>query len=491
MAEIRGYTLQSAMTHLRDMGRLDGFHIHQGGRWQTGRLDESTWPKLGFQGAGLDSRTIREGELYVGLLGEHVDGRNYVGSALRAGAAVALTRPWDGDGADPVLSGDPGHDAVVILCLDPEAALQELARSWRRVTSVRLAAVTGTNGKTTTKDFLATLCAAVAPTHATVGNFNNDLGLPLTLLGLRRDHDLAVVELGASYAGDIDRLAALASPQVGVITNASEAHLAGFGSLAEIVRTKGELLDHLPTDGAAILNADSPGYDEWCERAPCQVISFGAEAGDHRWQWRAEDGSGQLVMDGREIPVPLPGRYNGANLAAAMLAAEYLVGRELDAADAMSHYLGSPHRSRRLVVNGLTVLDDTYNANPASMISAAHATRDLPGTGRVIAVLGAMAELGPRSDDLHVDTGRGLHEAGIDLLLAVGPAAAGLAQGFSAVGGEALTCADQIAAATELASLVTDGDRILFKGSRSSAMELALDAFMSRMDPDLSQLERS
>ncbi len=490
MADSRGYTMHEAIADLQKVDLFDTCHLHLDGRWRSARDVSPPWPDLVFQDAGIDSRTISAGELYVGLPGENTDGRHYVGSALRAGATIALTRSWEEGGADPLLSGDPGHDAAVLLSPDPAAALSVLARCWRKRMPVRIAAITGTNGKTTTKDFLAALCGAAAPTHATAGNFNNDLGLPLTLLGLRRDHDLAVVEMGASGAGDIDRLATLASPQAGVITNASEAHLAGFGSLAEIVRTKGELLDHLPANGAAILNADSPGYDEWRDRTPCPVISFGVEAGDHRWHWQAADGGGRLTLDGREIPVPLPGRYNGANMAAALLTAEFLIGRTLDVADAMSHYAGSPQRSRCLHVQGLILLDDTYNANPASMLTAAGATADLPGTGRVIAVLGAMAELGPRSEDLHTDTGYRLREAGVDILLAVGPGAAALATGFVSAGGTSLTCDDAIAAATDLADLVNPGDRILFKGSRSSAVERVLDAFRARMDPDLSQFER-
>jgi UDP-N-acetylmuramoyl-tripeptide--D-alanyl-D-alanine ligase len=490
MAEPRGYSLRDAIADLQQVDLFDTCHLNLDGRWRSARDAGPPWPDLAFQDARLDSRTITGGELYVGLPGENTDGRHYVGPALRAGATIALTRSWREGGADPLLSGDPRHDAAVLLSHDPAAALSVLARCWRDRMPARIAAVTGTNGKTTTKDLLAALCGAAAPTHATAGNFNNDLGLPLTLLGLRPDHDLAIVEMGASGAGDIDRLAALASPQVGVITNASEAHLAGFGSLAEIVRTKGELLDHLPADGAAVLNADSPGFAEWRDRASCPVISFGTDGGDHRWSWRAADRGGVLIIDGREIPAPLPGRHNGANLAAALLAAEFMVGRTLDAAAAMSHYSGSPHRSRCLRVKGLILFDDTYNANPASMLTAARATVDLPGTGRVIAVLGAMAELGPRSDALHDETGRDLRAAGVDRLLAVGPTAAALAAGFAAAGGEASVCDGHIDAATELAALANEGDRILFKGSRSAAMERVLDAFLARVDPDLSQLER-
>ena len=489
MAEPHGYALHAAAADLEREGLLRACHLHLDGRWRQGRPGGDERPELVFNGASLDSRTIALGELFVGLPGARADGRDYVGQALRAGAAVALTRIWEGGGADPLLSGDPGHDAAILLSPDPAAALTALARCWRGRMTAKVAAVTGTNGKTTTKDLLAALCGAAAPTHATAGNYNNDLGLPLTLLGLRRDHDLAVVELGASRAGDIDRLAALATPLVGVITNASEAHLASFGSLAEIVRTKGELLDHLPDTGAAVLNADSPGYDAWRARAACTVISFGRAAGDHRWSWRPVDGGGGLTLDGREIPVPLPGRHNGANLAAAVLAAEFLVGKELDVAAGLAHYAASPHRSRCLRRGGVTVLDDTYNANPDSMLTAAATAVQLPGEGRVIAVLGSMAELGPRSAELHAATGRDLRDAGVDLLLAVGEHAAPLARGFIAAGGTAVLCGDHLTAARELAALVRTGDRVLFKGSRSSAMEMALDAFLKRLDPDLGDLE--
>lgn len=490
MAERPDYRLAEAVADLVAAGRLAAVHLFRDGRWRATLPPAADWPDLGFLGAGLDSRALAPGQLHVALKGERVDGRDYVGSALRAGATVALTRPWSTDGADPLLSGDPGHDAAVLLCPDPEAALHELARRWRARRDVRLAAVTGTNGKTTTKDLLAALCAHAAPTHATAGNLNNDLGLPLTLLGLRRDHVLAVVEMGASGPGDIDRLAALASPQVGVIINASEAHLAGFGSLEGIVRTKGELLDHLPPDGAAVLNADSPGFDAWRDRAPCPVVSFGVETGEHRWDWRPGPAGGVLTLDGREIEVPLPGRHNGANLAAALLAAEILVGRELEAAAALSHYTGSPHRSRLLDAGGMRLLDDTYNANPESLRTAARAVAELPGEGRVIAVLGAMAELGARSDALHEETGRALRAAGIDLLLAVGAGAMGLVVGFVAAGGQALHCADPVSAAKELVDLARPGDRVLFKGSRSAGMERALEAFLDRIDPDLGRLER-
>jgi UDP-N-acetylmuramoyl-tripeptide--D-alanyl-D-alanine ligase len=482
MAPERGYALRRAGADLADAGLWDGAGVALGDGW-TFAADPALLPASDFLGATIDSRVARPGQLFVGLAGERTDGRRHVPDALRAGVATALTRRWDGESPDPLFAGPAPAGAVVLLSRDPAAALTVLARRWRAVCPARLAAVTGTNGKTTTKDLLAALAGAVARVHATPGNLNNDLGLPLTLLGLRRDHDVAVVEMGASRAGDIDRLAALASPQVGVITNASGAHLEGFGSLAEIVNTKGALLDHLPPGGVAVLNADSPGFDAWRERSPCPVISWGRAAGDHRWSWRADSvgGGGVVTLDGRELALPLPGEHNGANLVAAWLAARALTGREPEAANALAGFVASPHRSRVIAAGGLWLLDDCYNANPASMLGAAAALAGLPGGGRRLAVLGAMAELGTGAAELHRDTGRRLRAAGLDALWAVGGAAAALADGFREAGGDAVLCADAAAAAAALASAVRPGDRVLFKGSRSAAVERALDAFLAHL----------
>jgi UDP-N-acetylmuramoyl-tripeptide--D-alanyl-D-alanine ligase len=259
--------------------------------------------------------------------------------------------------------------------------------------------------------------------------------------------------------GEIARLAPLAAPRVGVITNASPAHLAGFGSLEAIVRAKGELLDVLPPDGTAVLNADSAGFADWARRAPCAVVAHGEGAGDHRWRWTAagDPQRGFLTLDGESWDVPLPGRHNGANLAAALLAAR-AAGLEAAAIRVgLAGFRPSPHRSHLEMVGGVRLLDDCYNANPESVVSAARSVVELGGGGRAIAVLGPMAELGERSAELHRETGRRLAAVGLDQLVAVGAAAAELAAGCRAGGRAALG--------------PRAGDRVLVKGSRSAAME--------------------
>lgn len=483
----RRYTLAAATADLREAGLLAGWLESRGGRW-TRRAPDAPEPAGAFLGAGLDSRDLTPGALFVGLAGEHVDGRGFVGPALRAGAGAALTRSRGEPGPDPLLSSDPGREAVILLSDDPQRALTVLADRWRTRLGTPAVAVTGSNGKTTTKDLLACLLGADGPTHATSGNFNNELGLPITLLGLRESHRWTVLELGASAPGDIDRLAALARPRVGVITNAADAHLAGFGGLEGVIATKGELLDHLPADGAAVLDRDGTAFAAWRERAPCPVLDWGLSPGARRWSWRPDPLGGAVTLDGETWVLPLPGRHNGANLAAAVVAARALAGAGLDIGAALVQFRASPHRSRLLDAGGVTVLDDTYNANPGSMAAAARALAELPGDGRLLAVLGAMAELGPRSDALHHETGAALREAGLHLVWAVGEAARPLAAGFGAAG---RTVPDLDAALTAVLAEVRPGDRLLVKGSRSAGMERFVTRFLAHRDPDLSNLEPS
>ncbi len=476
MAEA-GFPLREAVAALAEAGLLADLLLPDSDGWRRGTADELP-PGAAFLGATLDSRAVAAGQLFVALPGERTDGRRYLGAALAAGAAAVLAPP--GEPLDAALRAAPSSGGPILVASDGVAALQRLAAGWRRRCPVPLLAITGTNGKTTTKDLAAALLRPRGAVLATPGNRNNDLGLPLTLLALRRDHRTAVVEMGASRAGEIARLAALATPQVGVITNVAPAHLEGFGSQAEIIAAKGELLDALPPDGTAVLNADSPGFAAWRERARCRIVSFGRTAGDHRWDWSPADGGrrGDLLLDGRRYPVPLPGPHNGANLAAALLAVRALAGEPSDVAAALDGFVPSAHRSRLLRAGGITLLDDSYNANPQSILAAARSLLQLPG-GRSWVVLGVMAELGERSRELHVQTGRRLRELGVDRLVAVGEAAP-LAEGFRDVGGgEAAVVPDHAAAAAWLLERLERGDRVLVKGSRSAATERIVDRLVA------------
>jgi UDP-N-acetylmuramoyl-tripeptide--D-alanyl-D-alanine ligase len=427
----------------------------------------------GFAGAGLDSRSLEPGQLFVALPGAKVDGRSFIPQVLSAGHWI-LADGADLEAVGGVFAGEPWPAGTgVLLTRRPTAALACLAKAWRRRLDVMVAGVTGTNGKTTTKDLLAAMLRGAGPTLATAGNFNNQLGLPLTLLGLNSTHRFAVVEMGASAVGDIAQLAPLAAPQTGIITNAAPAHLARFGSLEDIIRGKGELLDALPADGCAILNADSPGFAAWQKRARCPVVSFGRSGADQVWRWLPPDAAAgpRVEVDGRTWPVPLPGEHNGANLCAALLAARSFGLTAAAITAGLTGFSGSAHRGVLLEIGGRQILDDSYNANPVSMVTAGQALGRLPGAGRCVAVLGAMAELGPASAAIHEKTGRQLADGPVDLLIVVGKKARPLGEGFDAAGG-VVHYGEDLKEAAALAALYTRaGDRLLVKGSRSEAME--------------------
>jgi len=466
-----GYSLACALADLTAAGLAVTAHRRDAGGW---RVVASSALDGQFRGAVLDSREAGPGRLFVALAGQQVHGREFVGQALLAGAHVLSDAP-------PPADVDPG-DRVVLTVADPQAALEILAGCWRARLPVRIAAVTGSNGKTTTKDLLAAALSAAGPSYATRGNLNSAQGVPVSLLDLRPEHRLAVIEMGASAVGHIAARARVAAPEVGIITNAANAHLAEFGDLGRIIAGKGELVEALPSHGRAILNTDSPGFAQWSARATCPVVSWGMSAGSHRWSWRPGDAAapGLLSLDGQQWPVPLPGRHNAANLVAAILGARALgVGDDQIRAGLRDGFRPSPHRAHLRSLAGRLVLDDAYNANPAGMLAAATMLTELPG-GAALAVLGHMAELGPESDRLHRECGAALAGLGLDRLLVVGEAARPLAEGHAAAGGAVESCVDHATAASRLADLCRPGDRVLVKGSRSAAMERVIAALQER-----------
>lgn len=477
MATEHGFLIHKAITALIQKDLLHSVLLPENGQLVAQDLTNviSKLSSEFFLGAGLDSRSLPDNSLFVALDGENVDGRNYASSPLGKGHWV-LTRALANGKVDPLLQVLAGSGSGVLLSHDPEKALAQLAATWRQSLTLKIVAITGTNGKTTTKDLVGAMLSGAGKTQATAGNLNNHLGLPLTLLNLDQDTRYGVIEMGASAVGEIRFLASLTAPNVGIITNASPAHLAQFGSLENIIEGKGELLEALPPDGVAILNTDSPGFSDWQKRAVCPVVSWGLAHGDHTWTFSPADSEIEehLVLDGESWSVPLPGHHNAANLCAAILAC-----RAVGVADdvmriALSSFEGSDHRGKVILWSGRTVLDDSYNANPASMLAAVQTLVALPGSGRSVAVLGAMAELGPDSHSIHKITGQDLIREKLDFLLAVGETAFPLTETDSQHC-QTLQFQDHDSAAQWLLQNTKAGDRILIKGSRSSAMEKVLD----------------
>ena len=417
-----------------------------------------------------DTRSVQSGDLFVALKGERFDAHDFVAEAAAKGAVGALV----------------SHrvDAPITQLVVPDTliGLQALAASWRADFDPPVIAVTGSNGKTTTKQLLAAVFAARGPVLATEGNLNNHIGVPLTLARLRAEHRTAVVEMGASNPGEIALLARLAQPTVGIITQAGDAHLEGFGSREGVARAKGELFSAL-RDGIAIINADDAYAGLWKKLAgDNRIVSFGFAA---HAEVRAEDllstPEGNrftlLTPDGSAtVTLPLPGRHNIANALAAA-AAGHALGL---CVDTIAEGLKKVERPKGRVVihttaNGARLIDDSYNANPTSLAAAMALLAKEPGQ-RVL-VLGDMAELGPTADALHARVGIEAKALGLNVLLTLGPRSAQAARTFG-IGGRAFATLDELIEVLkpQLKAFTT----VLVKGSRSARMERVVAALLEQ-----------
>ena len=421
-----------------------------------------------FRGMIHDSRRVVAGNLYAALPGARVDGHDFVEAAREAGASAALVaRRVDSRLAQVVVD-------------DVERAMGALAAEWRAARSAKVVGVTGSNGKTTVKTLLKSVLEGVGRTLATVGNYNNEIGVPLTLAGLDEEHAFAVVEMGAGEPGDIAYLARIAAPDVGVVTNAGPAHLERLGSIEGVAATKGELFEELGSEGTAVINRDDRFHDAWRNRAaPARILTFGCHAeADVRIVER--DARAMLETPAGEIPLDLalPGRHNLMNAAAAAACALALDVAPQRIAAGLAAVRDLPGRLRWLRrPAGGTVIDDAYNANPGSVSAGLKVLADRPG--RRWLVLGEMAELGGESDAMHRAVGREARGLGIDALFALGPRAGVAAEAFGA-GGSRHESAEELLEA--LRAGFGDDVTCLVKGSRSARMERIVDGLVPRED---------
>jgi UDP-N-acetylmuramoyl-tripeptide--D-alanyl-D-alanine ligase len=430
-----------------------------------------------LEGVVTDSRANCSGALFVSLSGPRFDGHDFVPRALEQGAAAAL------------VSRSVAVAIPQIIVPDTRQALARLAVAWRRRMAARVIGVTGSNGKTTVKEMIAAICAEAGPTLATRGNLNNDIGVPLTLLELRPPHHYAVVEMGANHPGEIAALAALAGPEVAVITNAGAAHLEGFGSVESVARAKGEILAALPADGVAVLNADDDFFPLWRELAANRrVLSFGCGGvsgvrvlEDTLAQSCGKDGfvtTFDLAWNGRRFPVrlALAGRHNAVNAAAATAAALALgLGME-QARAGLSRVQAVPDRLQAIPGrNGALLLNDSYNANPSSFAAGLEALTHCPGEHWV--ALGGFGELGADSATLHSELGRQARESGVTRLFATGPWSDKAVETF---GGGARWFASQDELIAALRDALQQDVALLVKGSRSQKMERVVDALCAK-----------
>lgn len=430
-----------------------------------------------FCGVSTDSRTVRSGELFVALSGPSFDGHDYVAAAAARGAAGALVARAL-DSALPQIRVPDGLDG-----------LQRYAASWRSGFSLPLVGVTGSNGKTTVKQLLAAVLAPLGPVLATEGNLNNHIGVPLTLCRLRETHRAAVIEMGANHPGEIAQLAAIAAPNIGIVTQAGDAHLEGFGSRDGVAQAKGELFAALGETDVAVINADDPYLGLWLGlAAPARVLRFGfgeeadVRASDAQPYPAAAPTGTQFTLSafGERVVVelPLPGRHNVANALAAA-AAGLAAGLDLHQVATGLAQVQAP--SGRLAWKagrrGSRILDDSYNANPTSLQAGLDLLAQCAAPRWL--VLGDMAELGEQADALHLRAGYAARELGIERLYALGRHARAAAVGFGA-GARHFDDIDALVLA--LCDEIETGASVLVKGSRSARMERVVAALAESAD---------
>ena len=422
-----------------------------------------------IHGFSTDSRTLQPGELFIALRGERFDGHDYIAQALRHGAAACLS--------EEVIAG---LTIPVVQVRDTLAALGDLAQAVRSRFSGPVVGITGTTGKTTAKEMLAAILARGGPGLKSAGNFNNLIGVPLTLFGLTREHRWAVIEMGMSARGEIARLAQIAAPQIGVITNVGAGHLESLGGISGVARAKGELFIQLPAGGTALINADDPQICQLPLANGVRRVLFGnaPEAQVRATEVRAADGAVTFTLHlphaSVAVQLPLPGRHNVQNALAAAAAAWVLDVPVDDIAAGLADFKPCPGRMELIeLADDLLILDDSYNANPLSMRAALDALHDLGRPGRRIAVLGDMLELGHAARDLHREVGL-LAAERADWLFTLGELARDIAAGAAEHGLDnthivASTTVEALV--SQLRPLLQPGDRVLVKGSRGMRME--------------------
>jgi UDP-N-acetylmuramoyl-tripeptide--D-alanyl-D-alanine ligase len=429
-------------------------------------------------GYSIDSRTIRAGELFFAVKGERFDGHDFVSAALDNGAVAAVVRQ------------DQWHryswTTKLLVVDDTLIALQTLATAVRKVWGKPLVGVTGSAGKTTTKEAIAHVLGARFRVLKSEGNFNNHFGLPLMLLKLEPEHEVAVIEMGMSHAGEIRALAKIAQPEIGVVTNVAPVHLEFFDSLAGIARAKYELIESLPASGTAVLNSDDEYVSQFGRDFRGRVVMYGTRAtADVRAEnivTRGAEGStfDVVTSGGRErASLPLVGEHNILN-ALAGVAAGLALGLKLSDSVATLATLKPPDKRGQVVKLGnITVINDCYNSNPKALDAMIDALAVMPA-GRRIVVAGEMLELGPMGEEMHRSAGQRVAAKKIDVLVGVRGLAQAMVESAKESGARAEFVATPEEAGEWLARETRDGDVVLLKASRGVKLEKALETWKVR-----------
>ncbi len=449
---------------------------------------ETRAPERIARSYSIDSRTLQPEALFFALRGPHFDGHSFVQETLQRGTAGAVVEVGWARSA-------PSEIAEYLIAVpDTVAALQSLGHAVRRKWSRPVIAVTGSTGKTTTKELIAAVLSARYAVHKSAENLNNHLGVPLTLLALTPAHEVAVLELGMSHAGEIAQLARIAAPAVGVVTNVAPVHLEFFDSLAGIAAAKRELIENLASPSTAILNYDDEQVRRFREGFPGRVVTYGFDPGaDYRaTSFRLTVGPGGEVgstfrVHGpeceAELQLSLPGRHNVANALAAITVGRLLGVPPSSIATALAGF--RPLRQRTEIERippGITLINDCYNSNPRAMKQMLELVRDWPGAARRIAMAGEMLELGPTAPELHRSVGRTAAASSLEWLLGVQGAARFILEGAIEAGFPPERCrffSDAEEAGAFCGPILRSGDLLLVKGSRGVHLEKAVEIVLA------------
>jgi len=427
------------------------------------------------QAYSIDSRTIGPGQLFFAVKGERLDGHDYVVAALEKGAVAAVVRK------DQI---DRYPDKSRLLAVDDTlTALQTLATAVRKVWGKPLVGVTGSAGKTTTKEAIAHVLASRYRVLKSEGNFNNHFGLPLMLLKLEPEHDIAVIEMGMSHAGEIRALAKIAQPEIGVVTNVAPVHLEFFDSLAGIARAKYELIESLPASGTAVLNADDEFVSQFGRDFKGKVITYGthatADIRPENVQTRGAEGSefDVVIAGSRErARLPLVGEHNILNALAAVAVGLARGLKPAEAVGALATLAPPDKRGQVVQLGNITVINDCYNSNPKALRAMVDALAAMKAARRIV-VAGEMLELGPAGEEMHRAAGQHAAEKKIDVLIGVRGLAQAMVDAARQAGLKAEFAATPEEAGEWLARETRDGDVVLLKASRGVKLEKALETW--------------
>ena len=438
-------------------------------------------------GVSTDTRTIRPGDLFVALSGENFDGHTFVTEAFAHGACAALTAA---SGAPPVSNAGASAEPL-ITADDTRVALGRLAAYYRQQLPAKIIAVTGSNGKTTTKGMIHQVLGSAMPGRAADRSYNNDVGVPLTLLSAEPADTYVVVEIGSSAPGEVAQLAALASPDIGVVTSLGHAHLEGFGGIDGVVREKLSLLEHVVSGGLGVVNLDDLNVHAQRGTAGVELNPRGLRTITYGTDPQADvrvtdlqcglDGVIFKINERYQVHLPVPGAHNALNAAAAFAVARRLRLEPEQIAEALAGVELPEMRLHVRRINGLTVIEDCYNANPTSMAAGIEVLSTVR-TGRRVLIAGEMLELGADSGALHEGIGVLAGRSGIDLVVSVGGGASPVVDGARSLneGVAVHACASTAHACAEVPPLLAEGDTILIKGSRAVGLERLTRSIVER-----------